>query len=144
HRFDTIACVECGRCTEVCPAKIAGRPLNPKTIITKARDEISKVSLPLEQIDFWENGTYSAVELDSCTTCGACMEECPMNIEHVDLIMELKRYKALTLGEIPAEAATAVNNIKINGNPWGLSQEDRFKWADGMEVPVIEVGQKVD
>lgn len=144
HRFDTIACVECGRCTEVCPAKLADRPLNPKTIITKARDLIQTEAKPQEEIDFWEKETYSAVELDSCTTCGACMEECPMNIEHVDLIMELKRYKALTLGEIPAEAATAVNNIKINGNPWGVSQDDRFKWADGMDVPVIEAGKKVD
>jgi Fe-S oxidoreductase/nitrate reductase gamma subunit len=142
QRMDMISCVECGRCTQVCPANIAGRPLDPKMIITKMRDTVEGAKG--SDVDFWENQTYSSVELDSCTTCGACMEECPMNIEHVQSIMDLKRYKALTLGDIPSDAATSVNNIKINGNPWGVSQDDRFKWADGLDVPVIETGKKVD
>ena len=142
QRMDTLACVECGRCTEVCPANLAKRPLNPKTIITKMRDEMEKANG--EDVDFWENQTYSDIELDSCTTCGACVEECPMNIEHITTIMDLKRYKTLTLGQIPADAATSVNNIRINGNPWGVSQDDRFNWADGLDVPVIEAGKKVD
>lgn len=142
QRMDTLACVECGRCTQVCPANLAERPLNPKTIITKMRDELENAGK--EDVDFWEKEIYSDVELDSCTTCGACMEECPMNIEHVTTIMDLKRYKALTLGQIPSTAGTAVNNIRINGNPWGVSQDDRFKWADGLDVPVIETGKKVD
>ena len=141
QRLDAISCVECGRCTQVCPANLAGRPLDPKKIITKTRDEITEAA---GDVDFWEKQTFSVNELDSCTTCGACMQECPMNIEHVQSIMGLKRYKALTLGEIPAEAATAVNNIRVNGNPWGVSQDDRFQWADGLEVPVIESGKKVD
>lgn len=141
-RLDTISCVECGRCTSVCPANLAGRPLDPKMIITKTRDALEEAGN--EDVDFWEKSIFSSIELDSCTTCGACMEECPMNIEHVQEIMDLKRYKALTLGEIPAEAATAINNIKINGNPWGVSQEDRFKWSEGLDIPVIEVGKKVD
>lgn len=141
-RLDSISCVECGRCTQVCPANLAGRPLDPKKIITKTRDTLE--ANPGEDVDFWEKEVFSSVELDSCTTCGACMEECPMNIEHVQEIMDLKRYKALTLGDIPADAATAVNNIKINGNPWGVSQDDRFSWADGIEVPLIEAGKKVD
>lgn len=140
-RLDTISCVECGRCTQVCPANLAGKPLDPKTIITKMRDVTTGAK---EDVDFWENNTFSSVELDSCTTCGACMEECPVNIEHVQEIMGLKRYKALTLGEIPPEAATAVNNIRNNGNPWGVSQDERFAWADGLDVPVIEQGKKVD
>jgi len=142
QRLDAISCVECGRCTNVCPANLAGRPLDPKTIITKTRDAV--ISAKGEDIDLWENPLFSAVELDSCTTCGACMEECPMNIEHVQSIMDLKRYKTLTLGEIPPEAATSINNIKINGNPWGVSQDDRFNWADGLDIPVIETGKKVD
>ena len=72
------------------------------------------------------------------------MQECPANIEHVQIIMDLKRYKALTLGELPPAAADAVNKIKLNGNPWGISQDDRFKWAADFEVPVIEAGKKVD
>jgi heterodisulfide reductase subunit C/nitrate reductase gamma subunit len=143
NRFDMMACVECGRCTQVCPANLSEKPLNPKTIITKGRD-VLETAKKGEDIDLWENPLYDVTELDSCTTCGACMEECPMNIEHVNLIMELKRYKALTLGQVPPEAATAVNNIRVNGNPWGVSQDDRFQWADGLDVPVIEAGKKVD
>lgn len=140
--MDTISCVECGRCTLVCPANLAGKPLDPKTIITKTRDAMEAAKG--EDVDFWANNLFSSAELDSCTTCGACMQECPANIEHVQEIMGLKRYKALTLGEIPADAGTAVTNIKNNGNPWGVSQDDRFLWADGLNVPVIEVGKKVD
>jgi Fe-S oxidoreductase/nitrate reductase gamma subunit len=144
QRLDTVSCVECGRCTQVCPANLAGKPLDPKLIITKTRDTIH--ASKGEDVDLWENPLFSNAELDSCTTCGACMEECPANIEHVQTIMGLKRYKALTLGEIPPEAATTVNNIKINGNPWGVTQDDRFNWADDLEVPVpvIEAGKKVD
>ncbi len=142
QRMDTLACVECGRCTQVCPANLAGRPLDPKKIITKTRDTLSEAGS--EDVDFWEKEVFTSAELDSCTTCGACMEECPANIEHVQSIMDLKRYKALTLGDIPAEAATSVNNIRVNGNPWGVSQDDRFKWADGLDIPVIEAGKKVD
>jgi len=146
NRLDLISCVECGRCTEACPAHGAGKNLNPKTIITKARDgafrEIEKGS---QDFSFWEDQyLYASNELDACTTCGACMEECPANIEHVQIIMEAKRYKALTLGDLPPSAADAVNKIKINGNPWGIAQDDRFKWSEGLDVPVIEAGKKVD
>lgn len=151
QKMDTLACVECGRCTNVCPANLAGKPLNPKTIITKMRDFLFKNKAEKKaDADIWGEaaGTganlYLSNELDSCTTCGACMEECPMNIEHVNLIMDLKRYKALTLGDLPPAAADAVAKIKKNGNPWGISQDDRFAWAQGMDVPVIEQGKKVD
>jgi ferredoxin/nitrate reductase gamma subunit len=148
QRLDTLACVECGRCTQVCPANQAEKPLNPKTIITKMRDKLFEHSdgglkTPTE-FNIWENSLYSGNELDSCTTCGACMEECPMSIEHVSLIMDLKRYKALTLGELPPSAADAVNKIKINGNPWGIAQDDRMKWADGLDVPTAKEGEKID
>lgn len=150
-RLDTLACVECGRCTQVCPANMADKPLDPKLIVTKMRDVQmlnpqghGDVKVKGEDIDLWAAPTYMSNELDSCTTCGACMEECPANIEHVQMIMELKRYKALTLGDLPPAAADATNKIKNNGNPWGISQDDRFNWAQGMEVPVIEAGKKVD
>ena len=148
ERLDTLACVECGRCTQVCPANLADKPLDPKLIVTKMRDVIANQPIEAkvkgEDIDLWAASTYLSNELDSCTTCGACMEECPANIEHVQMIMDLKRYKALTLGDLPPAAADATNKIKNNGNPWGISQDDRFKWAEGMDVPVIEAGKKVD
>lgn len=149
QRLDTLACVECGRCTQVCPANLADKPLDPKLIITKMRDVMNyrHEATPANnnETEIWgEKAIYGSSELDSCTTCGACMEECPSNIEHVQLIMDLKRYKALTLGDLPPAAADATNKIKNNGNPWGISQDDRFNWAQGMEVPVIEAGKKVD
>ncbi len=141
-RLDTLACVECGRCTQVCPANLADKPLDPKLIITKMRDVMNRDG---EKADFWgENPVFASNELDACTTCGACMEECPANIEHVQVIMDLKRYKALTLGDLPPAAADATNKIKKNGNPWGITQDDRFNWAEGQDVPVIEAGKKVD
>lgn len=146
NRLDLLSCVECGRCTMVCPANLSGKSLNPKTIITKARDFSQSVLANGEKdADLWgEHPLYSSNELDACTTCGACMEECPANIEHVNIIMEAKRYKTLTLGDIPGSAADATTKIKINGNPWGITQDDRFKWSEGLEVPVIEAGKKVD
>jgi Fe-S oxidoreductase/nitrate reductase gamma subunit len=146
NKWDLLTCVECGRCTEVCPANGAGKPLDPKKIITKARDiSLAAIASGEQDVDFWgENPIYSSNELDACTTCGACMEECPSNIEHVNIIMEAKRYKTLTLGDIPPAAADAANKIKVNGNPWGIAQDDRFKWADNLDVPVIETGKKVD
>lgn len=145
NKLDLINCVECGRCSEVCPAMNSGKPLDPKKIITKIRDfSDAAVKEGKADADLWENPIYSSHELDSCTTCGACMEECPAHIEHVELIMEAKRYKSLTLGDIPPTAADTINKIKMNSNPWGLSQDDRFKWADGFEVPVITPEKEVD
>jgi Fe-S oxidoreductase/nitrate reductase gamma subunit len=146
HKLDLLSCVECGRCTQVCPANLAHKPLDPKLIITKLRDfSFDMYQKGENAAEIWgEKPIYAANELDSCTTCGACMEECPANIEHVNLILEARRYKALTLGEIPPAAADAVNKIKNQGNPWGISQQDRFKWADGLNVPVIEADKKVD
>ena len=140
NRLNLVACVECGRCSEVCPALASGKLLDPKKIITKTRDFAALGN----DKDFWEDNIFQSNELDACTTCGACMEECPMEIQHVTLIQEAKRYKVLTLGEIPAAAGDAVNKIKTQGNPWGISQDDRFKWAEGMDVPVIEADKKVD
>lgn len=146
NKLDLLACVECGRCTQVCPANGAQKPLDPKKIITKARDfSLAKLSPENKDVEFWgEAPVWGATELDSCTTCGACMEECPANIEHVNIILEAKRYKTLTLGEIPPAAADAANKVRVNGNPWGIAQDDRFKWADGLDVPVIEPEKKVD
>jgi Fe-S oxidoreductase/nitrate reductase gamma subunit len=142
NRLDMLSCVECGRCTQACPALASDKPLDPKKIITKIRDFAQETEGDAE---LWgEKAIYSFTELDSCTTCGACMEECPANIEHVNIIMEAKRYKTLTLGEIPPAAADAANKIRVNGNPWGISQDDRFKWADGMDVPVADEQKEID
>jgi len=146
NNLDLLSCVECGRCTEVCPANLAGQSLDPKTIITKIRDIAYATNAKgVKDAELWgDSPLFSANELDACTTCGACMEECPANIEHVGIIMEAKRYKVLTLGNIPPAAADAISKIRSQGNPWGIAQDDRFKWADGLNIQVIEAGKKVD
>ncbi len=142
NRLDTISCVECGRCTNACPANKAGKNLNPKTIITKLRDLAAN---PKGSGELWgETPLYVSSELDACTTCGACMEECPMSIEHLKIIMEARRYKTLTLAEIPPQAGDATNKIKNNANPWGIAQHDRFSWAQNLDLPIINENQKVD
>ncbi len=141
NRLDLIACVECGRCTNACPAQASGKKLNPKEIITKMRD-FTEANL---DGDLWsEKQLYEFNELDACTTCGACMEMCPMHIEHVNIIMGARRYKVLTLANIPPAAATASSNIQINNNPWGIAGSDRFKWASNQNVPIIKEGIEVD
>jgi len=145
NRIDTISCVECGRCTMACPANRAGKNLNPKTIITKLRDFSERSHAEKLTGELWgESPLYAFSELDACTTCGACMEGCPMSIEHVKIIMESRRYKTLTLAEIPPSAGDATNKIKNNSNPWGIAQHDRFNWAAGLNLPIINEGQKVD
>jgi Fe-S oxidoreductase/nitrate reductase gamma subunit len=154
NKLDMISCVECGRCTQVCPANQAGKILDPKLIVTKLRDRAlptnidylsDQINMPEVGLPLWdENAIFQNNEVDACTTCGACMEECPANIEHVPIIMELKRYKVLTNGEIPPAAGDAVSKIRNNGNPWGISQDDRFSWADGLDVPVAQEGEHID
>ena len=142
NRLDLLTCIECGRCTLACPANMADKPLDPKRVITKVRDRA--LSSPGDAELWGDDPIYTPDELDSCTTCGACMEECPASIEHVNIIMGAKRYKVLTLGDIPTAAADAVGKVQAAGNPWGMPQDERFDWADGLGVPVAEAGRKVD
>ena len=89
-------------------------------IVTKSRD-LALGRNGEERNDLWgEAPLFESNELDACTTCGARVEECPSHINHLDIILESKRYKALTLGDLPPAAADAVNKIKINHNPWGI------------------------
>lgn len=139
QRFDTVVCVECGRCSQACPALRSGKSLDPKLIITKMRD-FSRSQDGKSDVSVWEEGKelYAIAEIDACTTCGACMEECPMNIEHIPTIMGLKRYKTLTLGNVPPTAVTTIRNIQNQGNPWGRSRESRMDWAEGLDVPIAD------
>jgi Fe-S oxidoreductase/nitrate reductase gamma subunit len=142
NRLDALACIECGRCTNVCPALAAGKELDPKAIITKVRN-FAFASKNLTS-SLWEPPLYASHELDACTTCGACMEECPMSVEHVPLIMELKRYKVLTMGEILPAAADVSKKITNNSNPWGIASADRFLWAKDLGLPQAKEGVPVD
>jgi Fe-S oxidoreductase len=139
RRLDFDACVECGRCQDACPAYLSGSALNPKAIIVKLkRYMLDGDTRPIH------GEVIKADELWACTTCMACVEECPAHIDIVDTIIDLRRYLTLSEGTLPSTAPMSLQNIERAGNPWGLAPTDRLAWAEGLEVPVLEAGKPVE
>jgi Fe-S oxidoreductase len=139
RRLDFEACTECGRCQDVCPAHMAGTRLNPKQIILKLRDHMRGGKPgPIH------GALIAPEELWACTTCMACVEACPAFIDIVDTIIDLRRHLTLSEGALPSTAPQSLQNIRRAGNPWGLPPADRLKWAEGLEVPVLEAGREVE
>ena len=142
--FDSYTCTHCGRCTSVCPANLTGKPLSPKKIIVDTRTRFeqkaplmkSGKSAPSEDRPLL-HGYISPEELWACTTCRACVQECPVMIEHVDQIVDMRRMMALTEGEFPEELQMLYRNLENNGAPWQFSPEDRAQWADGLDIPEL-------
>ena len=152
--LDLVTCTECGRCQDQCPAWNTGKPLSPKLVITDLRDHlIEKAPFLLGEVSAEApNGHDPAVlskdlvadvvgtdVLWSCTTCGACVEQCPVDIEHVDTIVDLRRYEVLMESRFPTEAGTMLRNVENSGDPWGLGSGQRLAWTQGLdfEVPVV-------
>ncbi len=145
--LDLFACTECGRCQNACPAWNTGKPLSPKLLIMNLRDHLfDEGPRVLEaRVAGAEHEKHALVPdvvddevVWACTTCGACMEECPVDIEHIDTIVDLRR--ALVMGEsrFPAEAGAMMRNLESQSNPWGIAQSQRADWATGMDVPVMD------
>jgi len=156
--LDLSTCTECGRCQDQCPAWNTGKPLSPKLVITDLRDHLfDKAPFLLGEADPAQpNGHDPAVlEQDlvqdvvgydvlwSCTTCGACVEQCPVDIEHVDTIMELRRYQVLMESRFPVEAGTMLRNVENAGDPWGLGAGQRLAWTEGLDFEVPVVGDRI-
>ena len=139
RRLDFDACVECGRCQAACPAYMAGTALSPKRIIVKLKRHLhGELPGPI-------HGTLiQADELWACTTCMACVQECPAFIDIVDTIIDLRRYLALSEGALPSTAPQSLQNIQRAGNPWGLPAGDRLAWAEGLDVPLLQPGVEVE
>jgi Fe-S oxidoreductase len=139
RRLDFDSCVECGRCQDVCPATMSGSALNPKAVIVKLkRYMLSGDTRPIH------GEVIHPDELWACTTCMACVEECPAHIDIVDTIIDLRRYLTLSEGTLPSTAPMSLQNIERAGNPWGLAPADRLGWAEGLDVPVLEAGRPVE
>ena len=144
--LQTLACTECGRCQDKCPAWNTGKPLNPKLVITGIRDALFAEAGRLTGGDTEAEPKMLVPDiidpdvLWSCTTCGACVEECPVDIEHVDAIVDMRRYQVLMESSFPSEAGTMLRNIENQGNPWGLRADMRTEWLEGVEfdIPIIE------
>ncbi len=155
--LDAYACTECGRCTSVCPAHITGKKLSPRLIMMKTRDRLEEVGRHLDRtLPLWSfpnrhsqrptepigKGSllYNYIteeELWACTTCQACVEECPVNISPLSIIVDLRRGLVMEDAKIPAELASMCTQIENNGAPWQFGQQERMRWAEGMSIPVL-------
>ena len=160
--LDMATCTECGRCQSQCPAWATGKPLSPKTLIMDLRDHAlakapwllaasdeARAALP-EHVkkeaqrplvgDAAAGGVIDPDVLWACTNCGACVEECPVDIEHIDHISDMRRYQVLIESAFPAEASSLLKNLEAKGNPWGMSASKRLEWAEELdfEVPVVD------
>jgi Fe-S oxidoreductase len=134
---DAFSCTECGRCQDACPAYATGKLLSPKLVIMGVRDQLFAQSgepivgrgVPEEMI--WD-----------CVTCGACVEACPVSIEHVDTIVDLRRSRVMVDAEFPAEAEPMLRDVERASNPWGKPQTERAAWAAELGVRVLEPGDR--
>ena len=153
--LDTDACTMCGRCTSVCPAHATGKPLDPREIVLKTGEVMAataahaaggSVTPPLSidgDIKIGANSLFERItseEIWACTTCKACDEICPVNIEIVDKILDMRRYLTLMESSFPAELGNAYRAMENQGNPWGMNQNDRADWAKDLNVDVVDPG----
>ncbi len=132
------ACIQCGRCEQACPAFAAGQPLNPKALI---QGLVTAVETPHRPI---VGAMVHPDTLWSCTTCRACVHECPMMIEHVDAIMDLRRHEVLERGAVPAKAAAPLDELRYADEPGGRPLAARTDFAAGLDLPVLEEGVETD
>ena len=131
-------CTECGRCTDECPANLTGKKLSPRAIMMKTRDRIEEVGRNIDRHKgkFEPDGKtllgdyITAEELWACTTCNACVEACPVSINPLEIIMDMRQYVVMEQSGAPNELNMMMNNIENNGAPWAYSQADRLQWAD--------------
>ncbi|MFL5912362.1 MAG: heterodisulfide reductase-related iron-sulfur binding cluster [Gaiellaceae bacterium] len=132
---DAFSCTECGRCQDVCPAYATGKLLSPKLVIMGVRDQI----LSQDQSPIVGNGVPEEMIWD-CVTCGACVEACPVSIEHIDHIVDLRRSRLMVDAAFPAEAEPMLRDVERASNPWGKPQTERAAWAAELGVKVLEPG----
>ena len=131
--LDMASCTECGRCQSQCPAWHTDKPLSPKLLIMALRDH-ALANIPKEGPIVGE--TISPDVLWSCTTCGACVNECPVDIEHIDHIVNMRRFQVLVESEFPTELGGTFRNLEKAGNPWGANRADRNAWITECDFPV--------
>ncbi len=144
--LDFATCTECGRCQSVCPAWTTGKPLSPKLLIMGLRDNMfASADRLLSGEGEGDVATLVPTTIDpdvlwSCTTCGACVEQCPVDIEHVDAIIDMRRYEVLMESRFPTEAGLLLRNLENQGDPWGLGSSKRTEWLAALdfEVPIID------
>ncbi len=139
--LDSLTCTQCGRCTSVCPANITGKQLSPRKLLIDFRARMNEKSKGLikEGKEYSDNKSYlgdyiTAEEIWACTTCNACAMECPVNIDHPSIIMDMRRYVFMEESAAPSLLNSMSTNIENNGAPWQYPPTDRLKWADNLFI----------
>jgi Fe-S oxidoreductase len=142
--LDLYACTECGRCEEQCPADMTGKPLSPKRVIQDSKHDLFDQSQMILAGDYdsvaplvREESPISQDVLWSCTTCRACEDICPVNIQHLDIILEARKYQVLMESSFPPEMQETFTNLENQSNPWGFGSDARGDWAKGLDVPLM-------
>jgi Fe-S oxidoreductase len=143
--LDTMSCTECGRCQDVCPAYATGKALSPKLLIMAIRDQaMAEGPKALADASYTPPPIVPNAVTDDiiwdCVTCGACVRECPVGIEHIDHVIDLRRNLVMVESRFPEEAGTMLRDVDRSSNPWGKPQTDRAHWADGLGVRVLQPG----
>tara|TARA_B110000091_G_scaffold64406_1_gene70938 strand:+ start:3582 stop:4898 length:1317 start_codon:yes stop_codon:yes gene_type:complete len=136
--LNAYTCTECGRCTSACPANLTGKELSPRKIMMDTRDRLEEVGRNIDANEgtFVDDGKQllndyiSPEELWACTSCNACVEECPVNIDPLSIIMDMRRYLVMEESAAPQELNMMMTNIENNGAPWQYNQQDRLNWAN--------------
>ena len=135
--LDAYTCTECGRCTSSCPANITGKKLSPRKIMMDTRDRLTEVGEGIRKNgkDYSDGksllGDYiTEEEIWACTSCNACVQECPVNIDPLSIIVDLRRYLVMEESKVPTELTGMLTNIENNGAPWQFSPNDRLNWAN--------------
>lgn len=149
--LDFSTCTECGRCQDQCPAWATGKPLSPKLVTLALRDHAAATAPYLQAgsadhagLDLLGSGVIDPDALWACTTCGACVQQCPVDIEHVDAIVDMRRYQVLMESAFPKELGGTFSKLERQGNPWGLPARNRLSWAKGLDFDVPVVGVDVE
>jgi Fe-S oxidoreductase len=133
--LDTYSCTECGRCQDACPAFATGKILSPKLVVMGLRDQVfAQSEEPLVPNAVPEESVWD------CVTCGACVQACPVSIEHIDHIVDLRRHLVMVDSSFPAEAEPMLRDIERASNPWGRAQSERAEWAAELDIKILEPG----
>ena len=140
--LDAFACMECGRCQDVCPAFASGKPLSPKMIVFNLERHLLGAKQKLlkgkrEDLPSLLPGVYSEGEIWTCTTCGSCQHVCPVEIEHIRKIVGIRQSEILMQSKFPQELNAFFRNMETNANPWGIGFAKRADWAASLGVPVM-------